>query len=265
MTIRMDSKLQAVEYFHLQVARLLLSGPDKGSFAIKGGCNLRFFFESLRYSEDIDLDVGERVPVHVLKDKVSTLLAGPALSLALRNRGLRVSSVSAPKQTETTQRWKVSLSLEGGAVPLPTKIEFSRRAPSDEAVVEAVSPSVLAEHQSMTFLAPHYPLGAAVRQKVRALADRREVQARDVFDLGAVLIPRTGGQTDPLHADRTDLETAMERAMTLSHADYVSQVVSYLHPDHRDALGSSESWDAFQLKVVEYLDKAASRHRGPVR
>ncbi|MBK9515739.1 MAG: nucleotidyl transferase AbiEii/AbiGii toxin family protein [Anaeromyxobacter sp.] len=265
MTIRMVSKLQAVEHFHLQVARLLLSGPDKGAFAIKGGCNLRFFFESLRYSEDIDFDIGERVPVHVLKDKVARLLAGPALTLALRNRGIQVGAVSAPKQTETTQRWKVSLTVEGSAVPLPTKIEFSRRAASDEAVLEVVSPSVLAEHQSMTFLAPHYPLAAALRQKVEALADRREVQARDVFDLGAVLIPRTGGKTEPLTGVRADITAALERALTLSHADYVSQVVSYLHPDHRDTLGSSESWDAIQLKVVEYLDVASSRLREPAR
>lgn len=263
--IRMHRSIQAVEFFHLQVARLLLAGPDKGSFAIKGGCNLRFFFESLRYSEDIDFDVGERVPVHVLKEKVSRLLAGPALTLALRNRGLQVSAVSAPKQTETTQRWKVSLSAEGHAVPLPTKIEFSRRAPRDEAVLEVVSPSILAEHQSMTFLAPHYPLAAAVRQKVEALADRREVQSRDVFDLGAVLLPRTGGRTDLLEGARSDLRTAMERAMTLTYSDYVSQVVSYLHPDHRETLGASESWDAFQLKVVEYLDRALGGGREPAR
>jgi len=257
--------IQAVECFHLQVARLLLAGPDKGSFAIKGGCNLRFFFESPRYSEDIDIDVGERVPVHVLKDKVSGLLEGPALSLALRSRGLQVSGLSTPKQTETTQRWKISLTVEGLALPLPTKVEFSRRAPIDEAVLEVVSPGILEEHQSMTFLAPHYPLGAAVRQKVSALADRREVQARDVFDLGAVLIPRTGGKTDPRLAVRTDLEAAMERTMTLTYADYVGQVVSYLHPDHRDSLGSPESWDAIQLKVVAYLDEALLQGRRPAR
>jgi hypothetical protein len=58
---------------------------------------------------------------------------------------------------------------------------------------------------------------------------------------------------------------AVERALTLSHADYVSQVVSYLHPDHRDELGSAEAWDAYQLRVVEYLELAAMRHGGPGR
>jgi hypothetical protein len=252
----MGSPHQAVEWFHLQFARLLCAGPDKTCFAIKGGCNLRFFFESVRYSEDIDLDVSDKVPVHALKEKVSRILAGPALTLTLRNRGIRLASVTAPKQTETTQRWKVSLSVEGQTIPLPTKIEFSRRATTDQAVLEPLAPAIVAEHQSMQFLAPHYPLGAALRQKVEALADRREVQARDVFDLGGVLIPRTGGKVELLRGVRSDIRVAMERAMTLSYADYKSQVVSYLQPEHAGAYGTPEAWDALQLQVVEYLDQA---------
>jgi len=98
------SDRQAVELFHLHFVRLLCSGPSKGSFAIKGGCNLRLFFESVRYSEDIDLDVAG-LPVHALKEKVSGVLGGSPLSLALRSRAIRIASVSTPKQTETTQRW----------------------------------------------------------------------------------------------------------------------------------------------------------------
>lgn len=49
VTLSMGSHLQSVESFHLQFARLLCAGPDKDCFAIKGGCNLRFFFESVRY------------------------------------------------------------------------------------------------------------------------------------------------------------------------------------------------------------------------
>jgi len=252
-----------IETFHLQFSRLLWAGPDKDCFALKNGCNLRFFFESIRYSEDIDFDVSNRVPVHVLKDRVARILGGPPLTLALRNRGLQLSSVTAPKQTETTQRWKVGLSLDGHPVPFPTKIEFSRRGTDDESVLEPIAPSVLAEHQCMQFLATHYPLAAAVRQKVTALADRREVQARDVFDLGAVLIPRTGGATALLLPVRSRIETAMERAMTLTFADYEAQVVSYLHPDHAGSLGSREAWDAMQAQVVDYLDGALTREREP--
>jgi hypothetical protein len=258
----MVSDLQSVESFHLQFARLLCAGPDKDCFALKGGCNLRFFFESVRYSEDIDFDVTDRVPVHTLKERVSKILASSALTLTLRNRGIQVSDITAPEQTETTQRWKVRLSVNGHSVPLPTKIEFSRRSTTDEAALEPITPSVVAEHQSMQFLAPHYQLGAALRQKVKALADRREVQARDVFDLGGVLMPRTGGRVDVLRPARLDIRAAMERAMTLSYADYKAQVVSYLQPEHAGAYGSPEAWDALRMQVVEYLDKALTGGRG---
>ena len=261
----MKRDLEAVEYFHLQVARLLLAGPDKGAFAIKGGCNLRFFFESPRFSEDIDFDVSESVPVHVLKDRMTKVLGGPALTLALRNRGLQVVNVTAPKQTETTQRWKMAIARDGAALPRPTKVEFSRRDKDDASVTEVVSPSVLAQHQSMPVLAPHYSVGPALRQKVRALADRREVQARDVFDLGAVLIPKIGGQAGHLQAPVASLKAAMDRTLALTYADYKGQVVSFLHPDHEEELGSEAAWDAIQLQVVEYFDRALTRQRGPSR
>ena len=252
----MLSDRQAVELFHLHFVRLLCSGPSKGSFAIKGGSNLRFFFGSVRYSEDIDLDVAG-LPVHALKEKVSAVLSGPALSLVLRSRGIAMTSASAPKQTETTQRWKIGFSAEGHALPLHTKIEFSRRPTMEESKVEPIAASILAEHQLMPFLAPHYPLAAALRQKVEALAGRSVVQARDVFDLG-VLFAKAGGKVDALQSTRSDLPKAIERAMDVSYADFKSQVASYLQPDHLDTYGSREAWDALQMQVVDLLEKAAS-------
>ena len=242
---------QGVELFHLQFVRLLCAGPDKDRFAIKGGCNLRFFFESVRYSEDIDLDV-MRIPVHTLKEKVAKLLGGPALALPLKSRGIAVAEVSAPKQTETTQRWKVALSLEGRALPLHTKIEFSRRETAEQPRIESVAPAVLAEYGLMPVLAPHYPLEAAMRRKIGALVGRSAVQARDVFDL-RVLIARAGGSSEPLDAPK--LAKAIERAMEVSYADYKGQVISYLKPEHIEEYGSKEAWDAIQSQVVDYLEK----------
>lgn len=244
---------QAVEFFHLQFVRLLCAGPEKDRFAIKGGCNLRFFFESVRYSEDIDLDV-TRLPVHTLKEKVTKLLAGPALALPLKSRGVAVAEASAPKQTETTQRWKVALSLEGRALPLHTKIEFSRRERQDQPRIESVAPAVLAEYGLMPVLAPHYPLAAAMRQKIGALVGRSAVQARDVFDL-RVLIAKASGNSEPLAAVQARLPKAIERAMEISYDDFKAQVVSYLKPEHIEEYGAKEAWDAIQSQVVDYLEK----------
>ena len=249
----MLSDRQAVELFHLHFVRLLCSGPDKERFAIKGGCNLRFFFESVRYSEDIDFDV-ERIPVHTLREKVGRILEGPALRLPLKSRGITVGEVSAPKQTETTQRWKVSLLAEGRSLSLHTKIEFSRRKTAEEAKVEPVTAGVLAEYQLMPLLAPHYLLDAALRQKVGALIGRASVQARDVFDL-VVLLSKAGGKVEALRPVRSQIPKAIERAMDVSYGDFKAQVASYLKPEHLDEYGTRDAWEAMQAQVIEQFDK----------
>src|SRR5260370_29389771 len=52
-----ETEKQAIELFHLLFLQQLGTRVDKGLYALKGGCNLRFFFRSIRYSDDLDLDV----------------------------------------------------------------------------------------------------------------------------------------------------------------------------------------------------------------
>ena len=48
---------QQVEVFHLEFLRGVVRSESAKNFAVKGGCNLRFFLGSPRYSEDLDLDL----------------------------------------------------------------------------------------------------------------------------------------------------------------------------------------------------------------
>lgn len=48
--------LQKREVFHLLFLRELVRTVPLSAFVLKGGTNLRFFFGSIRYSEDMDLD-----------------------------------------------------------------------------------------------------------------------------------------------------------------------------------------------------------------
>ena len=50
-----DTQLREVFYFCFLNRLLKISDP--GMYVLKGGVNLRFFFNSPRYSEDMDLDV----------------------------------------------------------------------------------------------------------------------------------------------------------------------------------------------------------------
>ncbi|HPK68679.1 MAG TPA: hypothetical protein PKY11_02195, partial [Kiritimatiellia bacterium] len=58
-----------VELFHLILLDLLGRKTDRKLYALKGGCNLRFFLKSIRYSEDMDIDVGPGLS----KDKLADL------------------------------------------------------------------------------------------------------------------------------------------------------------------------------------------------
>jgi predicted nucleotidyltransferase component of viral defense system len=252
------SDTERVESFHLHVLQLLSAGREKAHVALKGGCNMRFFFGSVRYSADMDFDVGRQIEPHALRARMQKILGGPALGSALRAGGTEIDAVTAPKSADMTQRWKIEVVVRGAAsARLHTKIEFSRRPMTEGAVLEAVDPAVVAAHRLLPLLVRHYAVDAALRQKVRALVGRTAVQARDVFDL-AVLLSRAGETTDALHAERAILPRAVERAMDVSFDEYRGQVVAYLHPDHVERYGSREAWNLLQTQVGSALEKAAA-------
>ena len=64
---------ECVELFHLLFLDQLGRRVNKNQCVVKGGCNLRFFFRSIRYSQDMDLDVRD-IPAHALEDKVGGIL-----------------------------------------------------------------------------------------------------------------------------------------------------------------------------------------------
>ena len=72
----MEAERQAIEVFHLLFLRHLGTRVDKALYVLKGGCNLRFFFKSIRYSEDMDLDVHTIAPA-TLAGNVHRILESP--------------------------------------------------------------------------------------------------------------------------------------------------------------------------------------------
>ena len=245
----------AVEIFHLQFLRQLASGTDRTHFTLKGGCNLRFFFGSIRYSEDLDLDVTV-VAQETLKRKVDRLLQSPALGLPLRAHQMIITDVSAPKQTETTQRWKLGLSVAGYATPLRTKVEFSRRAQpvsAADTVVESADRELARSYAMLAPVARHYRAAAALVQKVQALVGRPEAQARDVFDL-QLLHTRlaTLPELEPLL--KSKLAFAADRVMSLTYDDYQGQVFAYLAPEHTAPFAGRRAWEEMQAEVLQLLE-----------
>lgn len=219
---------------------------------VKGGVNLRAWFASLRYSEDLDVDLlgGE---VFELRDKVNAVLAAPALRDLLRSLGLAITRSSAPKQTATTQRWKLELTSAGQGMPLHTKIEFSRRGSDDDYALDPVLAEIVRPYGIPAPTVHHYTAAAALRQKIGALAGRRETQARDIWDLDHLLrTTRTGPRPLPART-RQALPAALDRVSELPFEAFKSQVVPFLAAEHQDVFGSRQSWQRMQELVIDRL------------
>ncbi len=79
----MSTERQAIEIFHLLFLRAFGARVDKALFALKGGCNLRFFLKSIRYSEDMDLDI-HTMSSGALQSNVDRVLESASFAQTLR-------------------------------------------------------------------------------------------------------------------------------------------------------------------------------------
>jgi len=240
---------QAIEFFHLAFLQVLQGRLDQRRYTVKGGANLRYFFESVRYSEDIDLDVSE-VEQWDLEERVDGVLGSPALAVLLRGGRLAIAERTKPKQTETTQRWKVVIALEGQENPLRTKIEFSRRNGEHRHILEAVPGRIVAPYALRPPSLQRYLPEPAVEQKILALAKREETQARDVFDLDLLLRPNPAlTATSPAGLR----EEAAEQALELPFSAFRDQVLPFLDPEVAELYEEPAAWEQIRGFVVDRL------------
>jgi predicted nucleotidyltransferase component of viral defense system len=247
----MWTERQAIEIFHLHFLRSFSARVDKALFALKGGCNLRFYHRSIRYSEDMDLDIRTMTPA-TLRSNVETLLEAKSFRQALRAQQLELAEFSAPKQTQTTQRWKIQLRLQSLETTIPTKIEFSRRALDEGVALAAVQPELIRAYRMYPVIVQHYGATAAFTQKISALAQRTQTQARDIFDLK--LLVDAGGAATPLRKTQLEqLPRAIDNAMSIGFEEFVGQVVAFLEPEHQADFHDRTSWETLQEQVVDTL------------
>jgi predicted nucleotidyltransferase component of viral defense system len=229
---------------------------DRRLFILKGGCNLRFFFQSIRYSEDIDFDV-MTVAKETLQKNIGKILESKAFTDHLKTFSCHIKSSNPAKQTDSTQRWKLVLSFDDLSGSFPTKIEFSRRGINQESKIETIDPNVLREYKLSSTIVNHYTKDEALVQKVKALARRNETQARDIFDLKLLL--DAGANLKSIDEElKSDLVKASSNAQLISLEDYTSQVVSYLSPDLIEHHSQKEVWADIVKAVIDFLIQKAA-------
>lgn len=142
--------------------------------------------------------------------------------------------------------------ITGRAAPVYTKIEFSHRSLDGRRVLDAVPDHVAAPYALRSPTMLHYTAGAAIEQKVGALAHRSTTQARDVFDL-ELLLRRHRDSIEVGELDGATLDTAAERALELPFRAFRDQVVRFLDPEMIELYDDATVWEQMQVFVVERL------------
>ncbi|MCK4326045.1 nucleotidyl transferase AbiEii/AbiGii toxin family protein [bacterium] len=250
------NSLQSREIFHLEFLRWLGRKVKAEYYALKGGTNLRFFFQSFRYSEDMDLDISV-VGVETLKDTVMKILKSSSFQDVLKPFGVaRIvpPDISKAKQTQTTQRFKVHLITASG-YDLFTKVEFSRRGFKGDIIVQPVSNVILRSYTLAPLLVPHYDIKSAIIQKIGALASRTVIQARDVFDLYILSSQINLNKMADMKINKSLLEKAYENIFQISFEQFRDTVILYLSSEDQQIYNSSALWDEIKLKVANLVDE----------
>lgn len=255
------TSLQVREIFHLEFLRWFSRKLASDRYCLKGGVNLRLFFKSIRYSEDMDIDlIGTRVDK--VKKTVMDILSVRGFSDSLKSFGIQrivPPDITKAKQTETTQRFKIHLLTSAGE-DLFTKIEFSRRGIKGTTVVEPVSAPILRAYKMAPLFVPHYDADSAVIQKIHALAQRSVLparpaggQARDIFDL-FLLSSQCEGTALGGHISKLVLKTAHDNIFQVGFTQFRDTVIDYLEDEDKKVYSSPEIWDEIKLKTAHFLE-----------
>lgn len=256
----MLNQLQLREIFHLEFLRCLNRKVKLEFHALKGGTNLRFFFNSFRYSEDMDLDI-YGIRVSVLRDIVMEILQSSTFLETLKTFDIEriiPPNIIKAKQTQTTQRFKVHLVTSAGE-DLFTKIEFSRRGLKKGIVIEPVSDTILRTYKLSPLLISHYDIQSTVFQKIEAIASRTIIQARDIFDLYILSTQYKPIKTEQFNLNNGKFKKAHENILEISFEQFKDTVIFYLSGEDQTLYNSPSLWDEIKLKVANFIEELKKR------
>jgi len=205
---------------------------------LKGGGALRFVFGSPRESEDLDYDVEPALTKEKLAEKMVKVL---------KTLGVEFS---APKQTQTVQRWKIVL-LPG----IPFKLEFSRREEILPAEIRVTTVDFSPWNLKESGMVCHYPLDVLFRQKLSAMTSLHRLASRDVFDLYFITaLAVRAGVTLVLPGEVT-AKSVLDKVMEISEQQVREELFPLLPPEIRETFEYADMVVALdeRLRGIEIL------------
>lgn len=226
-------------------------------FALKGGMAMRVGHEKwARATKDIDLDADQDLSVSAIQQVVRK-----AILSATQDGLLKDVKISEPKQTETTERWKISGLDERTGQTLHLTVEVSRREhidPSDTR--EALYGPDNGEWVTV------YRDESLAFKKVKALmADTREAP-RDIADLYLLIQADVEPPIEKLRAFMKmggvlEIRHMWAKLDRMDNAMFRAEVLPSLPPSP-DGQILFQDWESIRLTVGENLERWIKMARG---
>lgn len=222
---------------------------------LKGGMAMRAVHGSVRYTKDIDLDADLKYSKTRVQGIVKRSIDHAVASGLIEN-----ASVTMPKQTETTLRWKIVGTEPGSSAPMNLTVEVSRRARLVEGhVIEVPLPAAYGSGGGVNVQV--LDSQAIAVTKVLALTDPARMAPRDLFDLH-VLIEAEVSDPSSLLSSLANAPARLVQGLVelwpkieaMTYAQFRSEVVPYLPAAVATALDEA-SFDEMRLKVGENVEQ----------
>jgi hypothetical protein len=249
----LDGDQAALELTQVRVLSAIFNKVVNREILLKGGFAMRVAANSARPTKDIDLQANG-----ASMERVQGLVRS-AINELTKSNILDDVKISEPKQTETTQRWKIGGRIKGGETPVHLTIEVSRRGliPAD------MTRAIRFERQG-TGVPPAiiecYSPKAIAAAKFDALASPMREAPRDVFDLDVLISMRV---EPPVHifANKYTEQELLEKLQIVSDKldkmDFEtvkSQLLPHLPPGMKKNFGASE-WETMRLNTYLMVDQ----------
>ncbi len=241
----------------------LMSNAMHKELVLKGGMAMRAVHGSVRYTKDIDLDADERASKERIQGVVRRSIERAVSSGLIAN-----ALVTAPKQTDTTLRWKITGTQPNSTAPMNLTVEVSRRPKLIEGHVVEVPLDKSFNQTGRDVRVQVLDSQHIAVTKVLALTDPMRMAPRDLFDLN-VLLEAGVEDPGPLLAQMPDAKQRLPLIMAelwpkieaMSYEQFRTEVVPYLPTEVGQAI-DSEAFDAMRVDVgvavEQWLQTAAA-------
>lgn len=249
----LNADMIARDMLQARILSAMFDHAAKKELALKGGLAMRAAHGSHRFTKDIDLQSGPDTPMPRVKSIVEN-----AVKAALEVGILENVTITAPKQTETVQRWKVNGTIVGGGSQVNLTVEVSRRGMPPAKAISSIVYAPAGEGLKAVSMEVYSPTAIAA-SKVDCLLNPNRAAPRDVYDLYQLIVKmRVDPPVEFLRSMGRDalalgLKEVWPKITSLNWELARNDLLPYLSLEGEPEL-TQEVWEDMQLRTSDMVE-----------